>query len=133
MLHYVNLATARPRAVAQHPEGWPCAASLGQFHSGLDATVGKVFVVLCGNACAGVGTAVVVLFAGFDHELAIFEAYVFGSVGVILFFVVAPAPRASANLEVPDLGVKLFLVELVGPHQGIALDQDGTFGHGARG
>ena len=121
VLHDVDLAAAGPAhffdILAEHPNGGPGAASAGQLGAHFDAAPVPGGAVAGDEAGARVGTLAVGLPVRLDDEVAVFLAHIVGAIGVVLQFVIAPAPPAEVVAPLGAIG-GTGAVELVGPDGG---------------
>ena len=51
-------------------------------------------------------------------EVTVFYVNVFGAVGVVLLFVIAPAPFAGTDFVTPGVQIKGLTLEILGPEGG---------------
>ena len=135
-LHDVRLAATRPAhlavAVAHHPEGGPQPVGrVGELDGGFHLTVGEVHLVLRGEAARGASPALVVFPACRNDEAAFprgrldAHRHVLRPVGVVLQLIVAAT--IAVHLDIPVVAVECTLIEVVRPHQAVAIRLARTF------
>ena len=133
-LQDIDLAACGPSPVLfiarEHPKSGPKPLPRRQLHPGFELAIGPIASPLAADSSRGIVTLGTensgLPFVGFDDQMPLFDANVFGSVGVDLKFVVPPAK--GVDLDFPFRKIQGIAVELIAPD---GLPRIGL-GHGSR-
>ena len=123
--HHVNLPAHRPLTIfvligGHQPEGGQKALPLGYLQPGLEQAIGKVMLVLRGNASGGVGNLSVLVdcLDWTDQQSAVPQKDVLLRVHILLPFLVDPA--WLMQLHIPAAPVQRQAVEAVLKNQAVS-------------
>ena len=102
---------------AEHPEGGPNAFTCRERNSRFYRAVLECKLAFGKHTCRSVLGAFVVFFLRTDMQNAVLDVGVFFAVGVIFFFVVAPAACTSADVVRPFAIVNGIAIEFIVPER----------------